>query len=67
MLAKQKRLIGSAKNIPEDLDRQAEMDALIQNALQTSEIERGGGLDIGSVRSSVARHIQGIQSMYKDK
>lgn len=56
MLAKQKQLIGSAKNIPEGLDRQAEMDTLIQNALQTSEIE-GETLNIGSVRSSVARYL----------
>ncbi len=32
------------------------MDALIQNALQTSEIE-GEKLNVGSVRSSVAKHL----------
>jgi Fic family protein len=56
VLVKQKQLIGNAKKIPEGLDRQAEMDALIQNALQTSEIE-GEKLNVGSVRSSVARHL----------
>jgi Fic family protein len=38
------------------LDHQAEMDALIQNALRTSEIE-GEKLNVGSVRSSVAKHL----------
>ena len=52
----QKKLIGRAKDLPENLDQQAEMDALIQNALQTSEIE-GEHLDAGSVRSSVARQL----------
>ncbi len=56
VLAKQKQLLGDAKNLPKDLDHQAEMDALIQNALQTSEIE-GEKLNIGSVRSSVAKHL----------
>ena len=56
VLAKQKQLLGKAHNLPENLDHQAEMDALIQNALQTSEIE-GEKLNIDSVRSSVARHL----------
>ena len=56
VLALQKQLIGKAKGLPENLDRQAEMDALIQNALQTSEIENEK-LNVGSVRSSVAKHL----------
>jgi len=56
VIAKQKKLIGCAKDLPKDLDHQAEMDAFIQNALQTSEIE-GEKLNAGSVRSSVAKHL----------
>jgi len=56
VLAKQQQLLGNAESLPKDLDRQAEMDALIQNALQTSEIE-GEQLNVGSVRSSVAKHL----------
>jgi Fic family protein len=56
VLAKQQQLLGNAESLPDDLDRQAEMDALIQNALQTSEIE-GEQLNVGSVRSSVAKHL----------
>jgi Fic family protein len=55
-LTKQEQLLGKAKDLPKDLDHQAEMDALIQNALQTSEIE-GEKLNVGSVRSSVAKHL----------
>ena len=56
VLALQQQLIEKAKSLPEGLDREAEMDALIQNALQTSEIENEK-LSVGSVRSSVARHL----------
>lgn len=60
ILALQKQLIGKAKRLQaqggESLDRQVEMDALIQEALQTSEIE-GEKLNVGSVRSSVAKHL----------
>jgi len=56
VLAKQEQLLGKTRALPEDLDHQAEMDALIQNALQTSEIE-GEKLNVGSVRSSVAKHL----------
>lgn len=52
----QQQLIGKADELPPGLDREAEMDALIQNALQTSEIE-GETLNVSSVRSSVARHL----------
>jgi len=52
----QGRLLGRTEAVaaPEDLD--VEMDALIQNAIRTSEIE-GEHLDAASVRSSVARQL----------
>ena len=56
VLALQQQLIGKAKDLPEGLDRQAEMDALIQNAIKTSQIE-GEELNVGSVRSSVAKQL----------
>ena len=56
VLANQKQLVGQAVELPDDLDKQAQMDALIQNAIKTSEIE-GELLNVGSVRSSVARHL----------
>ena len=70
VLALQKQLIGQVKDLPNDLDRQAEMDALIQNALQTSEIE-DEKLNVGSVRSSVAKHLGleqvGLPPQYRNK
>ena len=56
VLALQKQLIGKAKDLPKGLDKQAEMDALIQDAIKTSQIE-GETLNVGSVRSSVAKHL----------
>jgi len=56
VLALQQQLIGKARSLPEGIDREAEMDALIQDALQTSEIE-GEKLNVGSVRSSVAKQL----------
>ncbi|WP_158770799.1 Fic family protein [Paraglaciecola sp. L1A13] len=56
VLVNQQQLIGKAAKLPKELYRQAQMDALIQNALKTSEIE-GEMLNVGSVRSSVARHL----------
>ncbi len=52
----QGRLLGRTEAVagPEDLD--VEMDALMQNAIRTSEIE-GEHLDAASVRSSVARQL----------
>ncbi|WP_430009278.1 Fic family protein [Methylophaga lonarensis] len=52
----QGRLIGQTETAPAQADLQVEMDALIQNAIRTSEIE-GEHLDVGSVRSSVARQL----------
>ncbi|MGB2335731.1 MAG: DUF4172 domain-containing protein [Alcanivorax sp.] len=52
----QGRLLGRAETAPEQTDLDTEIDALIQNAICTSEIE-GEHLDVGSVRSSVARQL----------
>ena len=52
----QGRLLGRAEAAPGQADLEVEMDALIQNAIRTSEIE-GEHLDVGSVRSSVARQL----------
>lgn len=69
VLTNQQQLIGLAAELPDELDRQAQMDALIQNALKTSEIE-GELLNVGSVSSSVARHLgldqTGFTSASKD-
>jgi len=56
LLCLQEQLFGKARDLPEGLDQEAEMDALIQSALQTSEIE-GETLNVGSVRSSVAKQL----------
>ncbi len=56
VLVLQKQLIGKAKDLPQGLDKQAEMDALIQDAIKTSKIE-GEVLNVDSVRSSVAKHL----------
>ena len=50
----QGRLLGQTDAVPDQAD--LEMDALVQNAIRTSEIE-GEQLDVGSVRSSVARQL----------
>lgn len=52
----QGRLLGRTEAAPEQTDLEVEMDALIQSAIRTSEIE-GEHLDVGSVRSSVARQL----------
>lgn len=52
----QGRLLGRAESSTTGSDLELEMDALIQNAIRTSEIE-GEHLDVGSVRSSVARQL----------
>lgn len=52
----QGRLLGRTDAVPNQANLDVEMDALIQNAIRTSEIE-GEVLDVGSVRSSVARHL----------
>ena len=52
----QGQLLGQSGDLSEELDLQAQMDALIQNAIRTSEIE-GENLNVESVRSSVARQL----------
>lgn len=52
----QGRLLGQTDAASAQADLEVEMEALIQNAIRTSEIE-GEHLDVGSVRSSVARHL----------
>lgn len=52
----QGRVSGRTEAAPETAALDVEMDALIQNAIRTSEIE-GERLDVGSVRSSVARQL----------
>ena len=52
----QGRLLGQSDVLQKELDMEAHMDALIQNAIQTSEIE-GETLNADSVRSSVVRHL----------
>ncbi|MGP9644659.1 MULTISPECIES: Fic family protein [unclassified Halomonas] len=52
----QGRVLGKTEAAHGQADLDVEMDALIQNAIRTSEIE-GERLDVGSVRSSVARQL----------
>lgn len=52
----QSNLLGQSKISTKDLNLETQMDALIQNAIRTSEIE-GEKLNHESVRSSVARHL----------
>jgi Fic family protein len=56
VLALQQRLLSKASDLSAGLDKDAELDALIQSAIITSEIE-GDCLDAESVRSSVARQL----------
>jgi Fic family protein len=55
----QGRLLGRTDGVPNQASQDVEMDALIQNAIRTSEIE-GEVMNVSSVRSSVARHL-GVQ------
>ena len=61
----QGRLLGQSDQLTEELDAQAQMDAVIQNAIRTSEIE-GEKLNVSSVRSSVARHLGIPQAGLRD-
>lgn len=54
--ARQQQLVGKASELPEGLDQQAALDALVQSVIKSSEIE-GESLNLGSVRSSVARQL----------
>lgn len=49
----QGRLLGQSDLLEKEADLQAQLDALLQSALQTSEIE-GEVLNAGSVRCSIA-------------
>lgn len=62
----QGRLLGQSELLPQDADRQAQMDALIQSAIRTSEIE-GERLNVESVRSSVARRLGLLRAGMVDK
>ena len=52
----QGRLLGQSDLVVAEADQQAQLDALVQSALRTSEIE-GETLNVGSVRSSVVRKL----------
>ena len=52
----QGRLIGSSRAVDDSASVQSELDALLQNAIKTSEIE-GESLNVDSVRSSLARRL----------
>ena len=52
----QGRLLGQSDLVVDEADQQAQLDALVQTALRTSEIE-GEILNAGSVRSSVVRKL----------
>jgi Fic family protein len=56
VLVLQQQLLGRAAALPEGLDAQAELDARVQSAIKSSQIE-GESLNVGSVRSSVARQL----------
>jgi Fic family protein len=53
---KQGRLLGQMKRLGFDLQREAELQATVEDVIRTSEIE-GEKLDLASVRSSVARRL----------
>ena len=50
----QGRLLGQSEAVLDEQEQAIEIDALVRNAIQTSEIE-GEHLAVASVRSSVAR------------
>lgn len=52
----QAKLLGEVRALPSGMDKEAELDALLQSAIKTSAIE-GEQLNVESVRSSVARHL----------
>jgi len=61
----QGQLLGQSGDLSRELDLQAQMDALIQNAIRTSEIE-GEHLNVDSVRSSVARQLGLPRAGFRD-
>lgn len=62
----QGRLLGRAESLSGETQAPAELDALVQTALRTSEIE-GEVLNVASVRSSVVRHLGLEQAGFADK
>lgn len=52
----QGRLLGSSRAVDASANAQSELDALLQNAIKTSEIE-GESLNVDSVRSSLAKRL----------
>jgi len=62
----QERLLGKSESLPKEADLEVEMDALIQNAIRTSQIE-GEELNVESVRSSVARRLGLARAGMADK
>ena len=61
----QGRLMGMAGSVGGSLSAQSELDALLQNIVTSSAIE-GEQLNVGSVRSSLARRL-GLQQVDGDK
>jgi len=61
----QGRLVGQSESVTVE-NQAAQLDALVQTALRTSEIE-GEELDTASVRSSVVRHLGIEQAGFIDK
>ncbi|MFU2330190.1 Fic family protein [Pseudomonas sp. NFX98] len=61
----QGRLMGMASSVGSSLSAQSELDALLQNIVTSSAIE-GEQLDVGSVRSSLARRL-GLELNEGDK
>jgi len=61
----QGRLLGQSESLTVE-SQAAQLDALVQTALRTSEIE-GEKLDASSVRSSVVRHLGLEQAGFVDK
>lgn len=62
----QGHILGQSGRMSQGLDNQAQMDALIQNAIRTSQIE-GEELNVESVRSSVARRLGLLRAGLADR
>lgn len=60
----QGRLLGMAGSVGDSMSAQSELDALLQNIVTSSAIE-GEQLNVGSVRSSLARHL-GLEWIDRD-
>jgi len=60
----QGRLLGMAGSVGDSMSAQSELDALLQNIVTSSAIE-GEQLNVGSVRSSLARRL-GLEWVHRD-